>query len=245
MALKVQCVGQTDVGLKRSNNEDAFLVRPDLGVCAVADGMGGAAAGEVASRIFVETVQEVFSGAWLREEMAEHVKQSFTLANRRIRDHIADNPAHVGMGCTAEIIAWAGDDIVIGHVGDSRTYRLRQTELKQLTQDHSLVQEQINQGLISAEEARTHPMRHVIMRAVGTKDAIELDILKGKALAGDIFLLCSDGLTDMVNDADIQHAINGEGDLSSLAEKLIALANTAGGKDNVTVALVRLEKTPA
>lgn len=241
MALKMQCLGKTDVGLKRANNEDAFLVRPDLGFCAVADGMGGAAAGEIASRIFVEAAQELFTARRpAGESPAERVKQAFTLANTRILAHIADQPQDAGMGCTAELIALAGDDIVIGHVGDSRTYRLRQAELRQLTQDHSLVQEQVNQGLISADEARRHPLRHVILRAVGTKETTGLDVLTGTGLPGDIFLLCSDGLSDMVDDAALQTALNTGGDLPVLADRLIDLAKAGGGKDNVTVVLVRL-----
>jgi len=228
----------TDVGLKRGNNEDAYILRPDLGFCAVADGMGGAAAGEVASRIFVETAQAVFENTAPHVSRTDYVQQTFTLANQRILEHIALNPGHRGMGCTAELIAFSDTGIVIGHVGDSRTYRLRDAELRQLTQDHSLVQDQINQGLISPEEARTHAMRHVILRAIGTKEAIELDMLTGKARPGDIFLLCSDGLTDMVTDEAIADTLNQGGDLTAMAGRLIELAKAAGGLDNITVALM-------
>jgi protein phosphatase len=241
MELRILCIGKSDVGLKRSNNEDAFVSRPDLGFCSVADGMGGAAAGEVASRMFMETVSEVFSDKGSSGDPEERVKRAFSLANQRMLDHVAAHPKHSGMGCTAEILAVSGEDILIGHVGDSRTYRLRNGELRQLTQDHSLVQEQINQGLISETEARTHAMRNVILRAVGTKQAVELDILKGKGIAGDIFLLCSDGLADMVDDAAMQNVLNQGGDLQTQADRLIALAKAAGGKDNITVVLVKVE----
>jgi protein phosphatase len=117
------------------------------------------------------------------------------------------------MGCTAEILAVAGEEVVIGHVGDSRTYRFRAGELRQLTVDHSLVQDQLGKGLISAEEARKHPMRNVILRAVGAKETIELDVLKGRGLAGDIFLLCSDGLTDMIDDAEISGCLKASADI--------------------------------
>ncbi len=199
--MKIKAFGITDVGLKRTNNEDAFVLRPDLGFWAVADGMGGAAAGEVASRIFVEAATEAFASDGTEETGMDRVKNAFTLANKKMLDHVALYPDHAGMGCTAEIFAVNGEEIIIGHVGDSRTYRLRSGELKQLTQDHSLVQEHVNKGIISEIEARTHPMRNVILRAVGEKETVELDILKGKGLTGDIFLLCSDGLTDMIDDA--------------------------------------------
>ena len=240
MALKIQGIGKTDVGLKRTNNEDAFVLRPDLGFWAVADGMGGAAAGEVASRIFVETATEAFASNSTEETQMDRVKNTFTLANRRMLDHVALHPDHAGMGCTAEVLAISGDDIFIGHVGDSRTYRLRNAELKQLSVDHSLVQEQIKQGLISEQDARNHAMRHVILRAVGNKEPIEIDLLKGKGQPGDIFLLCSDGLTDMVDDAAIRNCLNQGESLQVLADQLIDLAKAAGGKDNVTVVLVKL-----
>lgn len=240
MALKIQGIGKTDVGLKRTNNEDAFVLRPDLGFWAVADGMGGAAAGEVASRIFVETATEAFASNSTAETQMDRVKNAFTLANRRMLDHVALHPDHAGMGCTAEILAISGDDIFIGHIGDSRTYRLRNAELKQLSVDHSLVAEQIKQGLISEQDARGHAMRHVILRAVGNKEPIELDLLKGKGLAGDIFLLCSDGLTDMVDDAAIRKCLTQEESLQALVDQLIELAKAAGGKDNITVVLVKL-----
>jgi PPM family protein phosphatase len=240
MSFEIRYFGKTDVGLKRTNNEDSFVVRPDLGFCSVADGMGGAAAGEVASRIFVETCAEVFAGRDASLATADLVKKAFTEANMRILDYVASHPGDQGMGCTAEILAFDRETVVIGHVGDSRTYRLRNGELKQLTIDHSLVQTQIDQGLITPQEARTHPMRHMILRAVGTKDAQELDVLTGKGLPGDLFLLCSDGLTDMIDDAEILKNMAGEGDLQAMAGRLIDKAKAAGGKDNVTVVLAQL-----
>ncbi len=240
MSLNIKCIGKTDVGLKRSNNEDAFIVRPDLGFCSVADGMGGAAAGEIASRIFVETAAEIFAEINPSETRMEKVKRAFTLANRRILDHVTAHPDRSGMGCTAEILTVSGEDIIIGHVGDSRTYRLRGGELRQLTVDHSLVQEQINKGIISEAEARTHAMRHVILRAVGTKETVELDILKGRGIAGDIFLLCSDGLTDMVDDAQIMKCMGHRDSLEAIADRLIECAKAAGGKDNITVVLAQV-----
>jgi PPM family protein phosphatase len=238
--MKIMAFGITDVGLKRTNNEDAFVVRPDLGFWAVADGMGGAAAGEVASRIFIETATEVFAAHSTEETRMDRVKRAFTLANKRMLDHVDAYPDHAGMGCTAEILAVEGTEIIIGHVGDSRTYRLRNGQLKQLTQDHSLVQEQVNKGIITATEARSHSMRNVILRAVGAKETVELDLLKGKGLPGDIFLLCSDGLTDMIEDEAIRNCLSQGENLQVLAGQLIELAKAAGGKDNVSVVLVKL-----
>ena len=141
------------------------------------------------------------------------------------------------MGCTADLLAFSQGSFIIGHVGDSRTYRLKNSTLKQLTKDHSLVQEQLDQGLISPEEARRHAMRNVILRAVGVNVTVALDILKGKKNPGDLFLLCSDGLTDMVGDPAVFSALSADGNLSEKSAALIQLAKQAGGKDNVTVVL--------
>jgi protein phosphatase len=231
--------GQTDVGLKRAKNEDSFVVRPELGLCLVADGMGGAAAGELASRIFVETAVEVFSESLSRAEddTADLVQKAFQGANERVLDHVRSEPRHEGMGCTAELVAFCNDSFVLGHVGDSRTYLLRNAQLKQLTEDHSVVQDQVNRGIISAAEAKNHPLRNVILRAVGVKEKIDVDLMRGKAISGDLFLLCSDGLTDMLADTLIQEALSLNGAIHEKADKLIALAKAAGGHDNITVVL--------
>ena len=234
--------GQTDVGLKRANNEDAFLVRPDLGFCLVADGMGGAAAGELASRYFAETCLKVFSQATSDSVpgLLILVKKAFQMANKSIQDHVRDEPRHKGMGCTAELMAFCDGGFVIGHVGDSRTYRFRNGELKQLTHDHSLVQNMVDQGLISPADARHHSHRNVILRAVGIEKNLSLDLIKGKLQTGDLYLLCSDGLTDMVEDARITEALSGDAPLSGKAEACIAMAKAAGGSDNITVVLCRV-----
>jgi protein phosphatase len=144
------------------------------------------------------------------------------------------------MGCTAELLAFSRERFIIGHVGDSRTYRLRNHILKQLTKDHSLVQGQLDQGLITPQEARRHTMRNVILRAVGVNDSVAPDILKGKKNPGDLFLLCSDGLSDMVEESDVLARLSAEGNLSTKTEALIQLAKRAGGKDNVTVVLAAI-----
>ncbi len=235
-------VGKTDVGLVRKNNEDAFSLDDKAGYCALADGMGGAAAGEVASRIFVDTARDSFAGC--RDASAdlcsELIQKTFIQANQRILDHVRENPLHAGMGCTAELLAFTGEGFVLGHMGDSRTYRLRGSVLKQLSKDHSLVQDQIDQGIITEQEARTHPYRNVILRAVGTGESPSLDIIRGRTLPDDLFLLCSDGLTDMIEDEEIRIILISSDNLEEVSDELIARAKGAGGKDNVTVVLSRV-----
>jgi serine/threonine protein phosphatase PrpC len=242
MNLKMQSFGKSDPGLIRKNNEDAFAVNPRLGFCAVADGMGGAAAGEVASQIFVDTATDIFSdeGPPSMEYRGTLVQKAYGLANQRILDHIKINPDHKGMGCTAELLALGDDVFVLGHMGDSRTYRLRDGKMKQLTKDHSLVQEQLDQGIITAEQAARHRHKNVILRAVGTSQSPSLDLIRGKTYSGDIFLLCSDGLTDMVSDDHILKALSRHPDLSEAVDVLVQLAKDGGGKDNITVVLVQI-----
>ncbi len=241
---KLSFYGKSDTGLIRPDNEDAFIINPEAGFCAVADGMGGAAAGELASAIFIETVAEIFLNSKDRSEQktVEMVQEAFSLSNASILKHTTVNTDHKGMGCTAELLAFSDQGFVVGHVGDSRTYRYRNKQLEQLTRDHSLVQEQIDQGLIKPEEAGTHPLRNVILRAVGIKDGVALDILKGKNKSGDLFLLCSDGLTDMVADTVILKVLGLSGDLSYKTDKLIEAAKSAGGRDNITVGLAQIMK---
>ncbi|GBC60100.1 serine/threonine protein phosphatase [Desulfonema ishimotonii] len=236
---KIALSGRTDVGLKRSNNEDIFIVRPELNFCLVADGMGGAAAGELASRFFAETALGIFSKAKKNgeTELPGLVQKAFTLANKRILSHVKTDRSHEGMGCTAELLAFFSGGFVLGHMGDSRTYRFRNGKLKQLTHDHSLVQNMVDQGLISSEEARTHSHRNVILRAVGIEKNISLDLVKGKTLPGDLFLLCSDGLTDMVDDTLIREVLSSDISLPQKVEGFIDLAKLAGGFDNITVVL--------
>lgn len=234
--------GLSNPGLKRSNNEDAFIINPDPGFCALADGMGGAAAGELASRLFVETAYDVFSkkGELSEQKMIDLVQTVFRLANRKILDNAMENPDHKGMGCTAELLAFYDQNIILGHVGDSRTYLFRGGVLRKLTRDHSLIQEQLEQGLITQDEAKKHSLRHVILRAVGVKDELEIDLIRGKALEGDLFLLCSDGLTDMIDEGPIKEVLLLLPDLPQKAERLIKLANSAGGFDNITVVLCQI-----
>jgi protein phosphatase len=236
---KIISFGKSDVGLKRSNNEDAFVSKPDLGLVVVADGMGGPASGEVASRIFTETALDLFSKnrGQSADEGSKLVQSVFQLSNDKIFRIAGENARHSGMGCTAEVLAFYDQSYVVGHVGDSRTYLFREGQLRQITRDHSVVQEQLDEGLITPEEARNHALRHVILRAVGVRDTLAVDLIRGKNRPGDIFLLCSDGLTDMVEDTLIREVLVLSLGLNQKVDRLIELAKSAGGRDNITVTL--------
>jgi protein phosphatase len=235
------------VGRVRSNNEDAYLEMPDKGLFALSDGMGGAAAGEVASRYFIETVTSFFAhhsfnpGLNHQEGDISLVEKAFTLSNQRILEHAEQNPEDLGMGCTGDVLVFSGSQYTIGHVGDSRIYLSRDRELKQLTKDHSLVQSWVDQGIITAEDARHHPKKNIILQAVGTQPMLSPDILTGEVQDHDIFLLCSDGLTDMVEDNAIQQVLASRQTLQDKLDTLIKAALAAGGKDNVTAVLCELE----
>ncbi len=236
--IKINSFGKTDVGLVRKNNEDAFILKPELGFWAVADGMGGEERGEVASQIFTETALELFSGFAGRseEEVRQRVQKTFGLANERILNWAHENQVEK-MGCTAELITFYASDYVLGHVGDSRTYRFRQGELEQITRDHSWVQAQIDEGLLTPAEAQKSPFRNIILRAVGTEDSLAVDLLRGKSMPGDLYLLCSDGLTSMIDDQIIQEVLSRPLSLSQKVDQLIEGANMAGGYDNITAIL--------
>ncbi|SFH22255.1 protein phosphatase [Nitrosospira sp. Nsp14] len=240
---RLNSTAATHVGLVRTNNEDAYLAMPDVGVFALSDGMGGAAAGEIASRCFTETVQAILAnGAPVSAaEKCGQVEEVFIDSNRRILEHAANNPDDWGMGCTADLLAFADRRYIIGHVGDSRVYLLRRQCLSQLTRDHSLVQLQVDQGVLTPAEARTHPRKNIILRAVGTDASVFPDILEGEAFDDDIFLLCSDGLTDTVEDSLIQRILSSAAPLQQKADGLIETALAAGGSDNVTVVLCQVE----
>lgn len=239
---RINAVGKTDIGLKRNQNEDALAVDDEKGYFLVADGMGGAAAGEIASRIFADTAREILENRPIHseDEAIDIIQEAFSISNGKILSHIEKNPAHAGMGCTAELLTLTPQGFVLGHIGDSRTYRLRDGVLKQLTKDHSLVQEQIDRGLITPQEAKNHTNRNVILRAVGTGSQLALDIIRGKVYTDDQFLLCSDGLTDLVDDEAIFDTLNSEDSLAEKVTQLVTLAKEAGGNDNITVVLSQI-----
>ncbi len=227
--------GLSDPGRRRRRNEDAYVISPPL--FAVADGMGGAQAGELASRIAVEAIGEQ-AGARGEERVTTVIRE----ANRRIFARSSEDASASGMGTTMTA-ALVGEDgtVTIGHVGDSRAYLLRGGRLEQLTEDHSLVAELVRTGRLSAEDAEHHPQRSVITRALGTDPEVDVDIFTVEAEAGDLFLLCSDGLTTMVVDEEILHTLeDSRDDLEQAARSLIRQANRAGGEDNITVVFFEL-----
>jgi serine/threonine protein phosphatase PrpC len=227
----------SDTGRQRRANEDSLLARAPLFV--VADGMGGAQAGEVASRIAVESFQQGLPDASHPElELAELARA----ANARIHELSHVNAEQAGMGTTLTAVYVGEQDVAIAHVGDSRAYCLRDSELLRLTDDHSLVDELMRQGRLTPEEAVEHPQRSVITRALGPEGAVEVDTRSFRARAGDVYLLCSDGLTTMIGEDQIAATLLAHPGLRDAGEALIAAANQAGGRDNITVVLLRLEE---
>jgi serine/threonine protein phosphatase PrpC len=227
----------SDTGRQRRANEDSLLARAPLFV--VADGMGGAQAGEVASRIAVESFQQGLPDASHPElELAELARA----ANARIHELSHVNAEQAGMGTTLTAVYVGEQDVAIAHVGDSRAYCLRDSELLRLTDDHSLVDELMRQGRLTPEEAVEHPQRSVITRALGPEGAVEVDTRSFRARAGDVYLLCSDGLTTMIGEDQIAATMLAHPRLRDAGEALIAAANQAGGRDNITVVLLRLEE---
>ena len=240
---KIHAFGMTDTGLRRQLNEDAYFINTSCGCFVVSDGVGGAAAGEVASGIFISTVSENIENEQTVSEQntISAIKQTFLKANSDIIEYACQNPDHKGMACTAELLVIGNNGFVLGHVGDSRTYRYRKNTLVQLTKDHSFIQQQVELGKITEQEAKTHRYRNVILRAVGTEETIDVDIIRGKVRSGDIFMLCSDGLTDMVAEADISACLEQAISIEEKVSYLIDLANHAGGQDNITVILTEVD----
>jgi PPM family protein phosphatase len=227
----------TDTGLQRRANEDSLLVRSPLFV--VADGMGGAQAGEVASSVAVDTFR---AGLGDGEEPERSLVAQVEQANSRINELSHSNAEHAGMGTTITVVYVGEQDVAIAHVGDSRAYCMRDDELLRLTDDHSLVDELIRQGKLTPEEAEEHPQRSVITRALGPEANVEVDVRSFRGRPGDVYLLCSDGLTTMVGEAELLRLLAAHERLADAGEALIAAANDAGGKDNITVVLLRLEE---
>jgi serine/threonine protein phosphatase PrpC len=231
-----QYVG-TDTGRQRRANEDSMLARSPLFV--VADGMGGAQAGEVASRLAIESFQHGLEDATDAEgSLAQYARA----ANLSIHQLSQANAEHAGMGTTLTAVYVGEEEVAIAHVGDSRAYCLRDGELLRLTDDHSLVDELIRQGKLTPEEAVEHPQRSVITRALGPEPEVEIDTRSYRARDGDVYLLCSDGLTTMVPDGSLAAILLAHPRLRDAGETLIAAANEAGGRDNITVVLLRVEQ---
>jgi PPM family protein phosphatase len=251
---RVRFSGDTNVGMKRDHNEDSFYLPVDERLAIVADGMGGHASGEVASRMAVEAIVGYFQATETEQQITwpfkvdrgnSHDINRMTLAIKLANQQIFEAAEHKtechGMGTTVVGALFLDDVLIIGHVGDSRLYRIREGAIDQLTEDHSLLNDYVRMKRLSESEIAAFPHKNVIVRALGMKGSVEVDILIEHPRIGDLYVLCSDGLSGMVSDADIASLAIEEGDLDKLCERLIGSANANGGIDNITVVCARLE----
>jgi protein phosphatase len=260
MSLKgrIEIAAQTDVGQVRDHNEDYISCVDQLGVCVLADGMGGLNAGEVASSMSAhllvdELVSYVEGNTEVEHELSDEtidmpmparvVKHLIEKANSAVFHVSQTQPQCRGMGTTIVASLFFDNKVYVGHIGDSRVYRFRDKKLEQITKDHSFVQELIDKGLYTKEEARESNKKNVVTRAVGVAPSVEAEVHEHKAKTGDVYLMCSDGLTDLVNDDDIETSMRElGGNLGEAAGHLINVANASGGKDNISVVLARVNK---
>jgi PPM family protein phosphatase len=252
--IKLRYAGNTHVGMKRGHNEDNLCLVAEENLYMVADGMGGHASGEVASLMAVETVANFFRETSSDEDITWPYKMekgrsfeenrlaaSIKLANLRIFETASQNAGQRGMGTTIVALYVSGEEVFYGHVGDSRVYRLRGEELTQVTEDHSLLNDYIKMKDLTEQEIENFPHKNVIVRALGMKDTVQVDVGHEKPEAGDIYLLCSDGLNGMITDDTMRKIlVSNREDLERATTKLIEAANEAGGTDNTTVVLVEI-----
>ena len=248
--LKISIHGISDVGMSRDHNEDSISWDNDLGLVMLADGMGGHNAGEVASEMAVTSIRDALLDV-LTPEMIETkvikcpdaVRESVVYANEEIFEQQQTRPDCAGMGTTVVLTLFHENHVTFANVGDSRIYRIRNNELKQFTQDHSLVQEMVDNGYLSEEEAMVSTSRNLITRALGIAPDVEVDVKTEELEKDDIYLLCSDGLTDLVSDADIlKIVLEHTPDMERCLKELVSLANSNGGSDNISVILVCLHE---
>jgi PPM family protein phosphatase len=235
--VRIDAGAASDVGRLRTGNEDSFLVDDRLELYAVADGMGGHVAGEIASATAIEALRAAVASG-------KALDAAITLANSAIFDKAATDPGLAGMGTTLTAVVLGESTLLIGHVGDSRAYRIRGGTLEQLTEDHSLVEELVREGRLSPEEAAVHPRRSVITRALGMDPQVEVDLYTIDAQTGDRILLCSDGLTTMLQDEEVLRVAETERDPRLAADRLVDAANEAGGEDNITVLIIDVLDAP-
>jgi PPM family protein phosphatase len=236
--MKLKVGTKTDTGMLRSNNEDSFYVDTKRDLYIVADGMGGHQAGEVASHMAVETIQSSLKDRGDRLTIAD-LKESIEQANARVLQESLQDPNKYGMGTTAVVLVITHDGhVLLGHVGDSRAYALTAEGLKQLTEDHSVVFQLVKEGKITEEAARFHPGRGALLRSLGVHEKVEVDTTES-AFAFESLLLCTDGLTEMLTDAQIEQILRDKPDPQQACDTLVNQANNAGGRDNITVVLVK------
>lgn len=247
----VHIQGLSDTGRTRKHNEDAIAWDEACGLALLADGMGGHNAGDVASQICIKQLMDQLLPVLpyplrLRPNkgVSKHttlVRRAVNKANAAIFEDAEANPNHKGMGTTLALVLFYGDKVVVAHVGDSRVYRLRDSHLEPITADHSLVRELMEKGVISSDEAENNPYSHVITKAVGIHKKVVAEVHEFEAQANDVFLLCSDGLTDLVNDATLEETlITADANGVSATKRLVDLANSYGGHDNISVVLAAL-----
>jgi protein phosphatase len=251
--MEYAAAAKSDVGRKRQGNEDSYCMAPEIGLYVVADGMGGHAAGEVASRLAVETIrecmQQYLGGAGLAvageattvgSREANFLMSSIRLANQKIYDTARGRREYRGMGTTLVSVLAGNNRVALAHVGDSRIYRIRDAQIVQLSRDHSVVQQQVERGILSPAEAHESQYRHLITRALGLQEAVEVDLTEETVLPGDILLLCSDGLSDLLEDEEILAIVREQaGDLGKTCQDLVDRANYKGGDDNITALLIQ------
>jgi protein phosphatase len=253
---RVRFAGETNIGLKRQHNEDSFFLPDADRLAIVADGMGGHASGEVASKMAVEMVAEHFKGTSEEAELtwpykldhsdryeANRLINGIKLANLEIYERAQREEGCHGMGTTIVASFFLDDKVLVGHVGDSRVYRYRDGQLVQLTEDHSLLNDYIKMKRLSSDDAGKFPHKNVIVRALGMKESVQVDLISDPHRLGDVYLMCSDGLSGMVDDAGLAFILSEENDLDAACERMIQAANRNGGVDNITCLLARLEPT--
>lgn len=245
MTLQWRGAGVSDRGLRRAQNEDSLVLDEARGVLIVADGMGGRPGGEYASALAAQVVERhLTSPEESAAEPGDRMARAVSLANLEIWNSAAAEPERAGMGTTVTALSLHPDTArwTIGHVGDSRGYLFRSGELRRITRDHTVVQDLVESGAISPSATADHPLGHLISRAVGTEGAVEVDIFRGDALPGDIFLLCSDGLSGLVTDGELEAALQGltSAGLDEKSAELVALAHERGAPDNVTLGFLAI-----
>jgi protein phosphatase len=246
--LKVEAYGITDVGRQRSRNEDSFAIVPDRRLYVVADGMGGHGNGHIASRLVVEEVSNFMrsgDSGGDAEAATARLREAVQAAQAKLRSAVRADESLIGMGTTLVSVLVVGDLAIVAHVGDSRVYRWRAGRLERLTRDHSWVDEQVAAGYLSEEQARTHPLKSVVTRALSGEDGVEVDARVLDLREGDRYLICSDGLSNMLSDADLGRQLDAGEALEVTCRALVEEANARGGLDNITVVLLAVRDSGA